>query len=1698
LAHLLSSEAFTAYDFRTLIAFFTGSTDAYVVRGYEIVKKSQLTIQIGTADSLVFNPQDESGSFYFGLSNADPISLTLAAEKTFYVEAVFGNQTQNPVNQAFWNPLALNQDDAAGNEFSASTNSQNVLTLIVPAPNLTGFTPGAIPLYKIKTGATQIESIVDCRPMLFRLGTGGSVPNAGSKFPWALQRREPVNIGTAVGQAEDSPFLSKDGSGVLNDKGLTTFKEWMDAVMTRISELTGSPLWYGADISGNYIDGLNLNSIYFDSPGGHSINPSSSATIRWTKTYQLKSEGLEPVEWQANYNGLKWRLGGAFAVDASNYIGSHSLEASPRFTSPIPADGGNLYLRLKRDVPITVQDNPVNWISNSVPFCFRGFEAQVVTGLSGDFKGLAIGDYVRRASEGYSRYYRVVAFAADSSQQAIETDQLIADDSITAIRLSRPIEGGASSEPIRMFQSNYDSSSLVADQDPEAIAAGKFIYPDIDCYWIGRRVGENFILRNYGSLEPGQEIRVLGSGDYGYAYGDSGPADMLLEHAFGACFANGTYYNKKATGTLLTLRRRKRNNEVSTPNDTSNANSLQTFVIQSPGALNFAVGDTLWVKLSENVSGTLTAGSVTNATDDLLNTESNKNVYEVRSSTDAPLRNYDNRDVFQIARCISEGVLQFYDGSFLNVWGLYLNGLFEVKGDAKFDADVYLDIKTPRSVLWVDDLKRIQEDNTNFYYEVAQQYLQVFNHRLGPEYLNIEVPRDQRWLENLGQNTVTIGSDQSTVKVLGNLVVIGKTLAEITPVIVTEDPNLTLGAGNETDGGGGSGISVADATKLALRASAFNGGEYIDITYSSPHGYSIGAEITANTTASVGTIQSGDINSVYTVASGLSTSAQAGTAQIISSTILRLHTGVSSSSTETVNFNDIDILRTFTTPSFIQMTDESGSSEGMTSWGFRVKNVPQTVTLTPVSSYDVVPSAKSVNFSNMRIPFACDDNAGPDGSDTTLDFSQNFIWDNEFATLTVTGTEWVKGVLRPWNTIAQSNPSQSLLENNTVEIRDSIVAPGNTLGSQYSLRLKDLNTAAKNYGLYSEVSAGLDKWNIYVAGTANNYIENALSIGQTDQSKITSRLTIGTSSSVQPGDGILLGSDANLYRLEPGILRTDVALETGQYHRFVNQYAGAPNPPPAGKVSVFASDGLIWQIDSNGVISPLTTPLGNVYEETLFVKADGASGNNQINLSDILPTSQVLAPGASFTLDGPAQGTAQFNGAGGTGQLIQESGLLKSVTFQMMRLSTQSPGEDNPYARLRVSYVNATGSLTQVLGYSDSVPYSNIPSVLGSVTFNFSSPVELDGSTVAIEVVGSGMTGQITAVSNTYTKGYALFSQMPMPQFDLAISVSVDPVEQITLPLVRLPLDGRSLPDPLQRRTYMVNSGELEVYLNGVHLQKDVDYEEIGTAGYPSYTVRLLSTVIMIPSDRLTFRIGTNGGMYMVGGEGAAFSDLQGAYIGGNRIETEPGVPVILDPLTSGDLSLEVRGKANIWDALNAKANTFTKSVVRPFEAGLNGLWVNNQGDLIYNQAGSYNLSEVARNSGTATNVYLRLANYGLTTIAMHYPIGIDRTGSVCKIDPSSEDSASATLGIAMEAIQAGAYGRVVTAGKIENVSITASLGDVLYVAKNGDLTTLKPTIGQNGFVSGDFVIRIGVVTANFDIPTSKDISVSVQIIGQL
>jgi hypothetical protein len=998
LHHLLANDSYTAFDFRTIIAGIVGSDKTYIVKGFQVVGQSGLAINIKVADALVYNPKDPNGCMYTGLSDEpDEIVILPASQSNVFVEAVFKNESQAPVNSGFWDPLALFGDDAGGTEFTASANTQNVVVLEIKV-NTSGFTEGAIPLLKANTGASSINSMEDRRQLLYRLGTGGTNPNPLNKYNFSPNRAEPVTVGNGTGDTNpQSPWRSKDSVGAINDKGLESFKDWADAVMTRISEVAGSTIWYASGVSTSVVSNLSLSQTFFDNDSGHSIQPSPTSSFKWSRiggNLVLSGEGTVPIEagehkvgltrWQSNYSIVEWHLGRAF-VSATNrsYVTSGD---GIRWKSPAPVNGGNIYLSLEREVS-KGSGNNVSWQDNSAETSYNPNRA--VSGVAGDFTGIANGDYIRKDSEGLSRYYRVVSMSDGSTvfPDTGATRNKVADSTIVALLLDRDISSGASFEPLKFFRSRYSEADLVADTVP-----GIYNFQDANRYWLGRRIDNNFILRNYGTMQEGEEIPTLNDA---FDIGGGGAADISLVHNEVAVFDSSNNYTlKSGSGNLITLKRRIRNNTVDIPSAGDNSGSLLEYTIAAPvGLIN--AGESIWVRLSDTVGGALTNGSVTPTADDNSNELNTMNRWEVRTAANSPLRNWDNRNVFLLARRVTidgDPALLFFDGTIIGRFGKVINQDTDFRGNVRIH-------DAPTNALpffSTTDAGVIKWDAANLFWTEGPNTLTVRNTVFGNNVISQVTPANFQLLSNLGPNTLVIGQANSTTYIPGDLIVDGTVSAFATDDLYVEDKLISLGVGVPLNGGFGSGIEIADDTKTSASIDTTNTQIYVDLTFASAHGYTTGNLIGVSAKQDVGGITAGQISGEYTV---VATGSAVGDAEVISPTILRIWTKGTATSTAT---SSTDPPKVFIKPYSLRLGSSDGTYSGLTSWVFRVKAVATAPTITPVANYGIIATSHSVNMLATRIPFVNDDNAGPSGVDTTLNYSNNLTWNNSTNTLTAT------------------------------------------------------------------------------------------------------------------------------------------------------------------------------------------------------------------------------------------------------------------------------------------------------------------------------------------------------------------------------------------------------------------------------------------------------------------------------------------------------------------------------------------------------------------------------------------------------------------------------------------------------------------------------------------------------------------------
>jgi hypothetical protein len=123
--------------------------------------------------------------------------------------------------------------------------------------------------------------------------------------------------------------------------------------------------------------------------------------------------------------------------------------------------------------------------------------------------------------------------------------------------------------------------------------------------------------------------------------------------------------------------------------------------------------------------------------------------------------------------------------------------------------------------------------------------------------------------------------------------------------------------------------------------------------------------------------------------------------------------------------------------------------------------------------------------------------------------------------------------------------------------------------------------------------------------------------------------------------------------------------------------------------------------------------------------------------------------------------------------------------------------------------------------------------------------------------------------------------------------------------------------------------------------------------------------------------------------------------------------------------------------------------------------------------------------------------NGTVSTILKLSPVRTSSNG-IDLIDVSNEAQANAVIGVLPDDIAPSASGEVVGSGTITNITTSAAVGDVMYIAKDGTLTNTKPSIGVNSFVADDWIVRMGVVAKNASNPVQKDLIVNVNVVGKL
>lgn len=449
-----SVESAVQADFDTLLAAFATNVDPtsgiaipYILRGFKISSTGVIgnpanTLSMIVANSGVFEGASlTAGTFYLTEVNA-PNELLDGNTNSSVVTGAFAASTTNYIGLDFNRALDPNTADvtyfwdvASNSQFSRVVPLARTLNYVITISTLPFTDPSQVnicPIAQVMTDSSNnVVSIEDARPLFFALGRGGQVPDLSYVYPWDQGR-------TPNGTTESSTNPTTDVfSG--GDKSIGSLKELIDAFLSQIKEIQGTPFWSspaGGSGGGGSIIHLREDSVNTVVTGSGAVTHSESVAglINWTSDIVLKVMGSKLT---------------------------YKVLANPSTTDITLSDNQVAYINLVRDVPIAPN---LIWTNGSPVVTSVGAASWTTL--------LLPGDYVRLASANDSFYYQILT--VDSASQVTLTTNYAEPSSPSSGEASFYAYG--SYQTVSNPQVRPTSDVLIADRASVPFTA--------DMYWL--------------------------------------------------------------------------------------------------------------------------------------------------------------------------------------------------------------------------------------------------------------------------------------------------------------------------------------------------------------------------------------------------------------------------------------------------------------------------------------------------------------------------------------------------------------------------------------------------------------------------------------------------------------------------------------------------------------------------------------------------------------------------------------------------------------------------------------------------------------------------------------------------------------------------------------------------------------------------------------------------------------------------------------------------------------------------------------------------------------------------------------------------------------------------------------------------------------------------------------------------------------
>jgi len=144
----------------------------------------------------------------------------------------------------------------------------------------------------------------------------------------------------------------------------------------------------------------------------------------------------------------------------------------------------------------------------------------------------------------------------------------------------------------------------------------------------------------------------------------------------------------------------------------------------------------------------------------------------------------------------------------------------------------------------------------------------------------------------------------------------------------------------------------------------------------------------------------------------------------------------------------------------------------------------------------------------------------------------------------------------------------------------------------------------------------------------------------------------------------------------------------------------------------------------------------------------------------------------------------------------------------------------------------------------------------------------------------------------------------------------------------------------------------------------------------------------------------------------------------------------------------------------------------------------------------SYNPNPTATVSRKVARNYV---NGSGSTMVLGQPCATLSNGNVTTVNVASQASVDQFVGLYNQSTPSTSSGLVIDCGILENITgYSFSTGSPIYIDTTGNLTSIQPVVGVNGFAAGMYCIFVGVIVKNEFNPLNQDLKILIQKAGIL